>query len=350
MNIAYVGSRTTKERNARGEGLKVFHMDERRNWNEIQCVLDFPNPSYQTVDREEKYLYSVHGDGHEVCAYEIDGATGKLERLNHITLPGANPVFITPDFSNDFLVVATLQGGAVYSIVRKKDGSLGEIVDCYTFAGKKEGDYSLAHQCLFDARGEYLFVPTQGRGVGYDALHVLPWRKDGTFGKAHTYFAQENAAPRHVAIHDNNTYLYLINERSNEMTYFHFDRQQGKIFPVQQLSTLPKEYKGKGQASAVVLTPDKECLIGSNRIHQSLVLYGIDEQNGSLAEINYLSCKGKTPRFMTFDGKSPFLYVANEDSDEIVEFFYEKEKKTLSATGRVIATESPVCITFLSKD
>ena len=55
MSYAYVGCRTTKERNARGKGLKVFEICEQTgDWKEIQCLKTEENPSYQTMDLEEK--------------------------------------------------------------------------------------------------------------------------------------------------------------------------------------------------------------------------------------------------------------------------------------------------------
>ena len=53
MSYAYVGCRTTKERNARGKGLKVFEICEQTgDWKEIQCLKTEGNPSYQTMDLE----------------------------------------------------------------------------------------------------------------------------------------------------------------------------------------------------------------------------------------------------------------------------------------------------------
>ena len=128
MSYAYVGCRTTRERNARGKGLKVYEISEATGeWKEIQCLETLPNPSYQAMDLEEKYLYSVHGDNTQVSSYKIE-ADGTLSALNTIEIGGKNPVFITPDRTNQYMVVAALQGGAVYVIRRNADGSLGEIV------------------------------------------------------------------------------------------------------------------------------------------------------------------------------------------------------------------------------
>src|SRR5687768_3250807 len=45
--FAYVGSRTTKERNARGEGINVYRVDPAAGtWTHVQLLKDLVNPSY----------------------------------------------------------------------------------------------------------------------------------------------------------------------------------------------------------------------------------------------------------------------------------------------------------------
>ena len=54
MRYAYVGSRTTKERNARGEGLTVYEISESTGeWKKIQSIKVAENPSYQCFDQKK---------------------------------------------------------------------------------------------------------------------------------------------------------------------------------------------------------------------------------------------------------------------------------------------------------
>lgn len=348
MRYAYVGCRSTKERNARGKGLKVFEIsNETGDWKEIQCLKTEENPSYQTLDREGKYLYSVHGDFTLVSSYRIlEDHT--LEPLNTVDIGGKNPVFIVPDRTNQYLVVAALQGGAVYVIRRMEDGSLGEIVNELHFEGKKEGDVSFAHQCIWDQTQEYLFVVMQGRIQGYGQVQVLRFHpENGSFTRTDQYLSPNvYDEPRHLAVHPNNRWLYLINEKGNKMTFFEFDWEKGTLTARQNLPTLPATYTGEGQASAAVLNEKGDILIGSNRIHESLVLYRIDQKTGYMKELGYYPCLGLTPRFVTFSPDYSRFYVANEDSDTIVEMKLDSDRGLMEYTGRIIPTESPVCITF----
>ena len=130
------------------------------------------------------------------------------------------------------------------------------------------------------------------------------------------------------------------------MTFLTFDETTGKLTARQNLPSLPATYTGEGQASASILDEKGHILIGSNRIHESLVVYRIDQNTGYMTELGYYPCLGKTPRFITFTPDYKLFYAANEDSDTIVEMKLDSVTGQMSYTGRIIETESPVCITF----
>ena len=215
------------------------------------------------------------------------------------------------------------------------------------FLAKKRELSPSAHQCIWDQTKTYLFVVTQGRIQGYG--QVLVYRFDaenGTLTETDCFRSREYDEPRHIAIHPNNRYAYLINEKGNKMTYFGFDAENGKLHARQNLPTLPETYTGEGQASASLLDKNGKILIGSNRIHESIVLYRIDQETGYMKELGYYPAMGLTPRFITFNPDYSHFYMANEDSDTIIEMKLDSEQGRMEYTGRVIAAESPVCITF----
>ena len=123
MMYAYVGCRTTKERNARGEGLKTYAIEASGQWRELQCLATEPNPSYQTLDREGKFLYSVHGDFTKASSYKIL-PDHTLEHINTIDIGGRNPVDITVDKENRRVIVATLhQINIIRTFIQSEMGS-----------------------------------------------------------------------------------------------------------------------------------------------------------------------------------------------------------------------------------
>ena len=68
--FAYVGCRTTKERNARGKGIRIFKI-ENGTWKPVGLLEGPVNPSYFCLNEAQDMLYTIHGDYSEVSAYRI---------------------------------------------------------------------------------------------------------------------------------------------------------------------------------------------------------------------------------------------------------------------------------------
>src|SRR6516165_7525610 len=84
--FAYVGAFTTPERKGHGGGINVYRVDPTSGaWSHEQ-LLEIANPSFLTLDRAQRFLYSVHADLEEVSAYAIDKQNGRITALNLTTL------------------------------------------------------------------------------------------------------------------------------------------------------------------------------------------------------------------------------------------------------------------------
>jgi 6-phosphogluconolactonase (cycloisomerase 2 family) len=347
--FAYVGCRTTKERNARGLGLKVYEVEQGSGkWIERQLLKDMQNPSYLCLDHNQEYLYAVHGDLYAVSAFKIDKANGTLTWINTIQSVGRNPVYLTMDRTNQYLYVACLQGGAVYTLKRGEDGSISEPIHVAKLPGRVESGVSHAHQCHWDIEMKHLLVPAQGRGIGYSEVNVFEAKPNGALALKQCLRTRELDEARHVAVHSSNRYVYGINEKDNSVVYYSFDAQRGHLTPKQILPTLPEYYVGEGQASAILVHPEYPYLLASNRIHDSITVYAIDPHTGFLKYLSNTASMGTTPRFMTFSPNGDELIVANEDSDTIQFFRLNAHSGELIFTGNTVHTESPVCIVFTS--
>ena len=95
--FAYVGCRTTKERKARGKGIRIFEI-ENGTWKPVGLLEGPVNPSYFCLNEAQDMLYAIHGDYSEVSAYRIQ-PDGNIVYCNTVGTHGTNPVHLVLDRS-----------------------------------------------------------------------------------------------------------------------------------------------------------------------------------------------------------------------------------------------------------
>ena len=348
---AYVGCRTTKERNARGEGINVYRVDPSSGaWTHVQLVGNLVNPSFLAFDRQQNFIYSVHGDFSEVSAFKINKQTGELSFLNRQSTEGKNPVHLVVDPTNRFLVVSNYATGTLALLPIQTDGTLGPVKDLVKLPGnpgphKVEQTISHPHHNPLDPAERFIITPDKGLDK------IFTFRVDAESGKliaGPSVETRETSGPRHVVFHPNKTYAYVINELDSTVTLYRYKAERGELEAVQILTTLPATFPGNNRASEIAVSTSGRFLYASNRGHDSIAIYAVDQATGMLTSVGWESTRGKNPRFFSLDPSGAFLYAANENSDTIVTFRVDPTAGTLSPTGQVIKTGSPVCIIFSS--
>lgn len=228
--FAYVGSRTTKERNATGKGISVYEVHG-HDWKLIQVVGDLVNPSFQCFDETGNFLYSVHGDFSEISAFKRDRKTGRLTYLHTASTEGKNPVHLSMDRCNKWIYVANLATGTVSVIERREDGTVGSCVNQYVLPGKEKDYFSHPHQVLQDPSREYLLVSCQGREHGFGQVDVFKINHDGTLTPTDRVPSREIAEPRHLTFAGPKGCCYGSNEKDYTVTAYHFDTKKGTLSP-----------------------------------------------------------------------------------------------------------------------
>jgi 6-phosphogluconolactonase len=351
--FAYVGCYTTPDRKGSGEGLAVYRIDpDSGAWSRVQLLADVPNPSFLTVDRAQRFLYCVHGGNtyRAVSAFAIAPETGQLTFLNTEDSGGANPVHVDIHPDGRFMVVASYTDGMVASLPINADGTLGPRSDLIAQTGERgphpaEQSGPHPHHNPFDPAGRFVAVPDKGLDrtfiYRFDAERgrLLP-------GGPPSVSAQAGAGPRHAAFHQRLPHAYVINELDSTITMFDYDTERGVLDPRQTISTLPPDFSGANTTAEIAISPSGQFLYGSNRGHDSIASYAIDQATGALTALGWEPSGGAMPRFFTLDPTGDVLYAANQDSDSIVAFRVDQSTGALAPTGQVIHTGCPVCIVF----
>jgi len=349
--FAYVGSRTTEERQARGNGINVFRVDRSSGaWTHVQLVKDLVNPSFLSLDRRQAFLYSVHGDLSDVRAFKIDRKTGKLAFLNQQSTQGHNPVHLAVDPTNRYLIISNYATGTLALLPIHADGSLAPVKELVKLKGdpgphRVEQNSSHPHHNPVDPSGRFMVIPDKGLD------RVFTFFMDTEKGKliaGPSISVREASGPRHVVFHPHKTYAYIVNELDSTVTTCCYNAEQGELKPIQILTTLPATFSGNSRAAEIAITPSGCFVYASNRGHDSIAIYAVDQETGMLSCVGWKSSQGKNPRFFAIDPSGSFLYAANETSDTIITFRIDQDTGMLNPTGQITTIGSPVCIVFSS--
>jgi 6-phosphogluconolactonase len=346
--MAYVGCRTTRERNANGHGLSVCTLDEQTGaLRQVQLIRGLVNPSYLAFDQTRTILFVVHGDRSEVSAFRIRN-DGLLDYINRQDTAGRNPVHLAVDATNQFLLVANYATGSVACFPFAADGTIGALCDLMDLPGapgphKTEQPCSHPHQILPDPQQRFFIVPDKG----LDRTFVLAL--DAAAGKLHLHSsegARPGAGPRHAVFHPSGSMLFLLNELDSTVARLAFDPSAGRLTSLEVAFTLPGNFFGANTGAGIVLTPCGGFVYASNRGHDSIACLHTGLAARRFEAISWTPVGGKTPRFVTLAPNGEILYVANERSDSITAFRIDQEDGSLTSLGQVMETGSPVCILF----
>ena len=347
--FAYVGCFTNKDGNAHGKGIGVYRIDRLTGaWTLVQVSDELHNPGFLVLDRNQRFLYSAHGSSGEISSYSVERKSGKLQILNRQPTGGHNSRYLTIDPAGRYVILNNGPGVVVYPI--KRDGSLAPLSDKIvppaepgTFREEEKGPHP--HHMVFDPGGRFMVVPDKG----LDKIHV--YKLDAANAKLVANdppFAASvyGAGPRHMAFHPAKPFAYVVNEVDSTVAVYHWNSAVGKLMPRQVITTIPVAHAGKNTGAEIAVAPSGKFVYASNRGHDSIAVFAVDEGTGTLSPVCWEASQGRKPRFFTLDAGGRLLYAANQDGNSIVSVRVDDVTGRLTPTGHVIETGSPTCIVF----
>jgi len=339
----------------KSEGIYVYRMDLSTGALTLASVArGIEDPAFLAIGPTGHTLYAVNHVPEfagqptgAVSAFSLDPETGELTLLNQQPSHGADPCHLCVDKRGRYVLVANYVGGSVAVLPIRDDGSLGEATDHIQHEGssvnpkRQEGPH--AHSINLDPDNRYAFVAD----LGMDKLMI--YRFDQSQGKLTPHDppwvqTRPGAGPRHFTFHPNGQYAYLINELDNTLVAYAYDGEQGTLQELQTVSALPEGFEGVSYCADVHVAPSGRFVYGSNRGHDSIVIFAIDEGSGRLTYVGHEPTQGQVPRGFAIDPTGTFLLVANQHTDTVVTFQIDQQTGKLQPTGHVVQVPTPVCI------
>jgi 6-phosphogluconolactonase len=354
--LVYIGTYT----GAKSKGIYVARLDATTGkLSTPELAAEIASPSFLAIHPNEQFLYAVNEvskfDGKSsgaVTAFAISHDTDKLTMLNQVSSVGAGPCYLVVDKTGKCVLVANYGGGSVAAFPIDKSGKLGDASAFIQHTGS-----SANAQRQKEPHGHSINVSPDNRfavaaDLGLDKLLVYRFdARKGTLRPNDPAFAAvaPGSGPRHFTFHPDGKHAYVINEILCTVTAFSYNARRGELTELQTISTLPPgERVQPGYSTAEVrVHPSGKFLYGSNRGHDSIVVFAIGEKTGRLAHVQNEPTQGKTPRNFAIDPTGQWLLAENQGSDTIVMFRIDAATGRLSPAGQSVQVGSPVCVKFV---
>ncbi len=343
-----VGTYTT----GKSEGIYVYKFNVKTGEFKVESIAkNIKNPSFLAISPDEKYVYSageVDNNG-AVYAFSFNKKSGDLTQLSTQSSNGNFPCHVAVDKTGKWVIAGNYGAGSLTVLPVEANGGLGKPTQTIQHEGKginaERQEKPHVHSINIAPNNHDVFVAD----LGIDKIVTYSLdAKTGKLSNGNPPFTkvQDGSGPRHFTIHPNGKFAYVIQELTSQVTVF--DYKNGSLVAKQSISTLPADFKGDNSCADIHISPDGKFLYGSNRFHDTIVIYSIDPKTGTLTYIGEQSVMGKVPRNFMIDPTGNFVLVANQKTDNIVIFKRDKVKGTLTPTGKEIAVPTPVCLKMVS--
>jgi len=311
------------------------------------------NPGFLAISQSNRFLYAVASGkgGQRIVAYAIDPATGKLTARNSQEAGGANPCHVSIGPQDRYVVYANYTGGSCGMIPIADDGTLQPRSSFFQHTGgsgvnqkRQQGPHP--HSAMTDPSGTFVMVPDLGQDkvrvyrVGADGKSMTP--NDPPFANM-----PPGGGPRHVTFHPNGEWMYSNNEMTSAVTVFDLNPSTGATQSKQTISTLPADFTGNNSTAEVLVHPNGRFLYCSNRGHDSIASFTIDQKTGKLTATGNTSSGGKTPRNFGITPDGRFIVAANHGSNDVIVLEVDSTTGKLTPTGSGIQVPHCICVRFV---
>ncbi len=350
VNTIYTGTYTKTEGHVKGQAEGIYSLIQNPEDGSLifgSEVAEIINPSFVKVSRDHKYLYAVSELGEKdaasgfIYSYKIN-PDHSLTQTGKRSTEGYAPCHIALDQTGEFVFVSNYLGGVVVVYKRKADGSLEKTQKI----SLDNPESSNAHSVTISANNKHAYIAD----LGNDKIRIFDFdSKKGALSTNEQAFLEleKGAGPRHISLSRDEKTAYCINELNSSVSVMAI-KGSGGLQNIQNISCIPEDFTAKNSAADIHLHPSGEFLYASNRGHNTIAAFKIEENSGKLEGLGYTSTQGKTPRNFAISPDGKYLYAANQDSNSISIFKIDPENGALIPHLEPLEVKTPVCIEFMN--
>jgi len=338
---------------------------------------------------------SITDDG-EVHAFKLDPYTGQCTSLGYQSAQGTSTCYLTLDKKMQNLLLVNYWDSTVGTMPVNPDGSLLPVTHMYkpprkseissTRAGGRahsENDAETAklrqehphtHSIVLDPiYGRVAFAPD----LGMDIVRQFVFMEDNSLVAAGVCEAgspeDSPLGPRYIEFHMHESYGeptatgYIVNELASSISVFLLNKdvcqrlmnaspdmleqnKESALTLIQTISTIPQAYpRSLNTCGRVAVHPSGRWVVVSNRGHDSIAIFKSHaSQNYMLTPATLFHTRGETPRHFQFDKSGEYLFVANQDTNNVAVFRFNQSTGKATFTDHQYRCYSPNFVQIMS--
>lgn len=349
----YVGTYTGNG----SEGIYRFHLDRQSGTLKPQgLAAPIANPSFLALAPGGQYLLCCNeisdfagkkqGAG---TSFAINRQTGELTQTGQAASGGHGPCYvsITPDATT--VLLANYGSGSVAAVpFNPTDGTMADNPTVGQHSGssihEKRQQAPHAHCILTGPDGQWAYAVD----LGTDEVIAYPLDGKGSMDTSASVVTKtdKGAGPRHIAFHPNGKYAYTSNELNSSITAWTL-RGEGRLDKIHTINTLPDDFKNDNHPAEVLVHPNGQFVYLTNRGHNSIAIFTIDQTSGKLTPAGHEPTRGDHPRGMKLSPDGTFLLVANQNSDNLQVFRIDPTTGLPKFTSEHTGINRPTAFLFL---
>ena len=312
----------------------------------VDNVASISNPTSVKVGKQGKFLYAVsknttgadeQGFIHTFKILE----NGNLTEMNKLSTSSWSPRHLALDQSGKFCLISS-NGGEVRLYKIDTDGCLvphqniqistKETAQLYGI--KLSGDNRFAYIADYGNNKIWIYK--------FDAISGML-----TAHEKESAALEAGAGPKNISLSRNGNSLYSVNELNSTISVFEIDKT-GDLKMLEDVSTLPENYRWKNSATDIKMHPTGKFLYASNRGHNSISIFKIDAITGKLNYIGFTETLGKIPNSMSIAPLGKFLYATSQNSGHISSFKIDEETGKLKLLTTLLEIKNPAAIEIMN--
>ncbi|MFA9391948.1 MAG: lactonase family protein [Prolixibacteraceae bacterium] len=314
-----------------------------------KLVATVNNASFQCISTDETQLWSVNESGSgngEVVGFRIDSNNGTLSEIGKYSTKGSGPCYVSYDEIGNTVLAANYNSGNVIRIETGANNKGNSSVHQHEGSGPNVSRQSSthAHSIKIDLKGKYAY----SCDLGADKIYVYKLEETG-LKVFKTIQTQSGSGPRHLDFHPEGKAMMVLNELNSSVETYLPD-QDGCFSKFQKATkTIPSTFTANNQCADIHFSSDGKLLFASNRGHNSIVSFKVNQTNMELTLLGYMQENIDWPRNFALSPDGNFILVANQNSNLLTVYRVNQNTGLLSFTGNQISLSKPVCVNLMLK-